>query len=87
MANSLLQYAVELVEEAHVVLEVEAEVTHTILQHCDTLNSHTKGKARIDLRVDTVGLQDIRIYHTAAHNLQPAGTLTYRATLATAEVT
>ena len=40
-----LQNAVELVEEANIVLEVEAQILHTKLQHCDTLNTHTEGKA------------------------------------------
>ena len=86
MANSLLKYTVELVEEADIIFEVESQILNTKLQHSDTLNSHTKRKSRIDFRVDAVGLQDIRVNHSATHNLQPTGTLTYRATLATAEV-
>ena len=40
-----LQCAVKLVQESYVVLEVEAQVLHTVLQHSDTLNTHTKGEA------------------------------------------
>ena len=42
-----LQRRVKLVQEAHVVLEVEAQVLHAILQHGNTLNTHTEGEARI----------------------------------------
>ena len=47
MANSLLKYAVELVKESNIVLEVEAQVLYSKLQHSYTLNSHTKRKARV----------------------------------------
>ena len=82
--NGLLQYAVELVQEAHIVLEVEAQVLHTKFEHCDTLNSHTKRKARILLRVYTARFEDIGIDHSATHNLQPSGTLADGTSLATA---
>ena len=87
LGRFLLQCRVELVQEAHVVLEVEAQVLHAVLQHGDTLNTHTEGEARVLLRVDTTCLQYVRVNHTATHNLQPACTLTYVTALAAAEVT
>ena len=38
-------------QESNIILEVEAQILHAILQHCDTLNTHTKREARILLRV------------------------------------
>ena len=80
----MLECALELVQEAHVVLEVEAQVLHAIFEHCDALNSHTKGEARILLGIDVAGLQHVGVYHTATHNLEPPRTLADGATLATA---
>ena len=40
-----LQRRVKLMQEANIVLEVETQILHTILQHGDTLNTHTKGEA------------------------------------------
>lgn len=43
--SCLLKSALKLVEETHVVLEVETQIANAILKHSDTLNTHTKGKA------------------------------------------
>ena len=74
-------------QEAHVVLEVEAQILNAKLQHSDTLNTHTKGEATILSAIYAVGLQHVGVNHTATHNLQPAGALTYVTALATAQVT
>ena len=43
----------EFLEETQVVLEVVAKVAHLPLEHRDTLNSHSEGKAAVLLAVDS----------------------------------
>ena len=56
------------------------------LQHCNTLNTHSKCESGVFLAVNAGGFKHIRIHHSAAENLQPAGSLADVATLAVADV-
>ena len=76
----------ELLQEAHVVLEIVAEVVHLPLEHGDTLNAHTEGKAGVLFGVDAGGFEHVRIYHAAAHDFEPAGAFADVAALAMADV-
>lgn len=76
----------KLAEEAGIVLREETQVAHTILQVGDTLHTHTKGVAGIDLRIDVAGGQIVRIDHATTQYLYPTGVLAEATTLATADV-
>lgn len=82
----ILECALELFQEAGIVLREHAEVTYTVFQVGDTLHAHTEGIARVDAGVNTAGVKVVRVYHAAAQNLYPACTLAERAALAAADV-
>lgn len=73
-------------KEAHVVLEIMAEVVDLPLEHGDSLDSHSEGEAAVDSRVDSGSLEDVRIYHAAAEDFEPASSFANVATLAMADV-
>ncbi len=77
---------VELMQEAEVVLKVKTQVTNLVFQHGHTLHSHAKGKSRILLTINTAGIKDVGVYHAAAQNLQPTGTLADVAALAATNI-
>ena len=79
--------ALELAEEADVVLGEETEVFDTIFEVRDTLHAHTERITGIDFRINTAGLQDVRIHHTATEDLDPSCSFTERAAFAAADIT
>ena len=86
MGPVVLECRVELVEETHVVLEIEAQVFHAVFEHRDAFNTHAEGEARVFFGVYAVCPQYVGVNHAAAHDFEPAGTLAHRAALAPAEV-
>ena len=76
----------ELLEEAGVVLEIEADVVGLVLEHGHALDAETEGKAGIFLAVDAAVLQHVGIHHAAAEDLDPAGVLAQGAPFAAADV-
>ena len=81
-----LERCLELLEEAEVVFEVVAEVTYLPFEHGDTLHTHTEGESAVLFAVDSRSLKNVRVYHTATHDLEPAGTLADVAALSAADV-
>ena len=79
--------ALELVQEADVVLAEHAQVLHHILQVGDALHAKAESVAAIDGAVDAAGLKHGGIHHTATQNLDPTRVLAETAALATAQHT
>src|SRR6266550_3320091 len=69
----------ELPQEAHVVLQEEAEVGDVVLEHRQPVQPGAEGKARVALGVDAAIAKDLRVHHPRPEDLQPA-TLTAAAT-------
>ena len=82
----ILQRSFELLQETKVILKVIAEVANLPLEHRNTLHTHTECETTVLLAVDSRRLKDVRIHHTAAHDLKPAGTLADITSLSTADV-
>src|SRR6266576_3794689 len=62
----------ELPQEAHVVLQEEAEVGDVVLEHRQPVQSGAKGEAGIALGVDATIAEDLRVHHPRTEDLQPA---------------
>ena len=77
----------KLPQEPHVVLREQTQVFHSVFEVRDTLYAHTEGVAAVLLAVDTAGLKDVRIDHTATEDLHPSCAFAERAALAAADVT
>src|ERR1019366_1910809 len=79
----------ELFEEADVVVEVQAQVGDAVAQHGDPLDAHPEGEAGELFRVVAVladVLEDVRVDHPGAEDLEPAGPLAQRAARAVGQV-
>ena len=83
----LLERCFEFLEEAEVVLEVIAKVANLPFEHCDTLDTHSEGETAVLLTVNSRSLENVRVNHSAAHDLKPTCTLTDVTSLSTADVT
>ena len=78
----------ELLEEAHVVVEVQAQVGDAVAQHRDPLDAHPEREAGDALGVVAVlahVLEDVRVDHAGAEDLEPARALAQRAARAVGE--
>ncbi len=73
-------------EEAHIVLREESKVFHPVFQVGYALYTHAESKAGIFFGVDAACFEHGRVYHAAAEDFHPAGTLAERASLAAAQV-
>ena len=62
----------ELINKALVILIKKAHVINFIFQQSDTLKAYTEREAGIYLRINAAHLQNVRMYHAAAENLNPA---------------
>src|SRR5437762_1572321 len=62
----------ELPQEAHVVLQEEAEVGDVVLEHRQPVQPGAEGKAGIVFRVDAAVAEHLRVDHPGAQDLQPA---------------
>src|SRR5271166_2614283 len=78
----------KLLQEAHVALVEQLDLFHLILQDRDALHAHSERKSADLRRVVTVLLhkiEDVRIHHAAAQQLDPAAELALAAAFAAAE--
>ena len=76
----------ELLQEAHVVFEDQAQVADLKAAHRQTLQTHAEGPAGVDVRVDAAALEHLRVDHAGAEDLDPALALAGGAALAAALV-
>src|SRR5262249_47993758 len=61
------------------------DVVDGVLEHGDALRAHAEGKAGPLLGIVAAVVQDTRVYHAGAHDLQPAALLAQAAALAAAD--
>lgn len=78
--------SLELIEESHVVFREHAKVLYAVFEVGNTLNTQAERISCIFFAVDTAGLQNIGVNHTATENFHPTGVLAETATLTVAEV-
>ena len=76
----------ELVEEARIILDEEADITDTVFDHCQTVDAHSEGKACDFLRVQEVVLtlivncaKDGGVNHSTTCNFDPLWLLAFGA--------
>ncbi len=62
----------ELLEEAQIVVEEQAQVVDAVAQHRQALHAHAEGITGVLLGIDTDRGEHIRMHHAAAQQLQPA---------------
>src|ERR1041385_84225 len=65
----------ELLQEAHVAVEEQLDIVNTVLEHGDALDAHAECEAGNLLRVVAIvfmELEDFRVHHAAAKQLDPA---------------
>ena len=65
----LLLPSSELLEEALVVFEDQAQVVDLIFAHRQTLEAHAEGPARVHVRVDAAAGEHLRVDHAGAEHL------------------
>src|SRR5688572_23342773 len=65
----------ELLQEAQVVLEIQADVVDVVTQHRKPIDAHTERVSRIALRVDAHIAQDRRMHDAGTRDLEPTGLL------------
>ena len=61
----------ELLQKPHIVTPEITNVVDLVSQHQLALRSHAKGEACVTLGVVAAVLQNIRVHHAAAQDLQP----------------
>ena len=71
-------------EESYVILVEVTHVVDVVLEHYDSLNAETECKTAVYLGIDAAVAENLRMYHTAAEDLDPALALTKSASLAAA---
>ena len=76
----------ELLEEAEVVFEVEADVVGAVFEHGHAFDAEAEGEAAVLLAVDAAVFEDVGVDHAAAEDLDPAGVLAEVAAGAAADV-
>src|SRR5208337_1074067 len=78
----------ELLQKPYVALEEQLNLFHLVLQDGDAIHAHAEGKAADLAGVVAVLLhkiEDVRVHHAAAEQLDPATVLALAAALAAAE--
>ncbi len=66
------QHSRELLQEAQVALEEQAQVGHAEADHGDAIQSAAEGEAGVALRVDAAGLEHVGVDHPGPRQLEPA---------------
>ena len=61
----------ELFQKPLVIFEQDANVVYSVAKHCDSINAHAEGIARVFLRIYIDRFQYIRIDHAASKYLKP----------------
>src|SRR5438270_1160405 len=75
--------ASELLQEAHVVLEEQAQVGNAVLEHGDALDPHPEGEALDALGVVALHVAEhVWVHHPRAQDLDPARALAQGTALA-----
>src|SRR3989449_985537 len=72
VSGCVLRSSCELIEEAEVVLEEEADVVHAVLQHGDPLDAHAERPAGDLFGIVAHVLQHLGMHYPRAEDLQPA---------------
>src|SRR5690606_29306906 len=75
----------ELLQEAQIVLEEDAQVVDAVAQHGQPLQAGAEGIAGVALGIDADVAEHFRMHHAAAQHFQPAGVLADAAALAAAD--
>ena len=65
------KFYLKLPQETHVVLEELPDVFDAVLEHGQAFDAHTECEARVLFRVYFHGLEDARVHHARAEDLQP----------------
>lgn len=74
----------ELLQESGVVFVQKSHIINLIFQQCNTLQAHTKCETSVFFRVNAAHFKDMGVNHTAAQDLDPAGSFTETASFASA---
>ena len=74
----------ELAQESQVVVEEQADVVDSVLQHGNAFDAQPEGEAGVGFRVVADGLEDRGMDHAGAQDLEPAGGLADPAAVAAA---
>src|SRR4030042_48108 len=72
----------ELLQETQIVGVEDANILDPVAEHGDAFDAHTEGEARVPFGIVADLSQDLRMDHTAAQDLQPAGVSAGTAALA-----
>ena len=62
----------ELIEEAQIVLEEQADVGDAVLSHGESLDTETESPAGVFFAINADGVEHVRVHHAAAAHLHPA---------------
>ena len=76
----------KLLQELQVVLEEQPQVVDAVFQHGDAFHAHAESEARVFLRVDAAGNEDVGVAHATAEDFNPTRVLADVAALATTDV-
>ena len=74
----------ELFYETHVIFIEKSDVVDLVFEHCYTLNAQSESKTGLLFGINASYLENGGMYHAAAKDLDPAGSLAYSASLASA---
>ena len=74
----------ELFYETHVVFIEKSDVVDSVFEHGYTLNAHTESETGVLFGINAAYLENGGMYHSTAQDLDPAGSLAYSASLASA---
>ena len=80
----LLPRRFKLLQKAHIVFGEHAQVLYIENQVGNAFNANTKGKTRIDFRINATVFQHIGIYHAATEDFYPTGVFAKATAFATA---
>src|SRR2546421_5566979 len=75
----------QLLQEADVVVEEQAQVVDSVAQHRQPVDAHAEGVSRVLLRIDPHARKLVRVHHSRAEHLHPAAARADLAGLAAAE--
>ena len=70
---ALFSRSFELLQEADVVLEIEADVVGAVFEHGHALNAESESEPAVFGAVDAAVFEDVGIHHAAAKNFHPPG--------------
>ena len=74
----------ELIQESDIIFIQQSHIVDLIFQQSDTLKTDTECKSRILFRINAAHFQYMRMNHSAAKDLDPAGTFTEAASFSSA---